>query len=165
MRQYRISRNIEASTIQAIEKILTENDWTGITVIKGFAKAYSIKLPVITVRVEDTVHEKVEIGSKSTVRRITVFVDIFAEDDGQRLDLKDTLVKELKGNWNYYEYYVEKQTGRHAQLKSKAKMGRINTVSLTDTPVNFGTDKSNLSIHDRHRHLLTLEVQLNVVEA
>ena len=87
---YRISRNLEASFIDFLETTLAESpySWTGINVIKGFAHAYELPTPTIAVRAENTVYDKVEIGSNSFTRTVQVFVNLFADSDGLRLDLK-----------------------------------------------------------------------------
>jgi len=159
MSLYRTSRNIEASTIHEIELILIANSWSGVSVEKTFAKVYSLECPVICVRVEDTTHNKIEIGSNSTQRDVLVFIDIFAENDGQRLDLKDTLIESLKKNWTYYEYEI----GSGA-IKIKTQAGRLTVIDIRDTPINFDVNKNNLDVHDRYRHLLTFTVSLNIIE-
>ncbi|MBN1467732.1 MAG: hypothetical protein JW924_03320 [Fusobacteriaceae bacterium] len=161
---YRISRNIEKSTIDRIRTILAENSWVGITVEKTFARIYEIETPSICVRAGETIHKFVEVGTDATQREVQILVDIFAKNEGQMLDLKDTLVENLKHGWDYFEYNVKKEAGKDAVYDSKARCGRLEIVSLTEAPVNFNLPKSDLDIHDRHRWLLTITIRYSKVE-
>ena len=156
---YRKSRAIEASTIQEIEQILTDASWSNVNVELGFGRVYNLEPPIVTVRVEDTFHTKVEIGTNSTRREVLIFIDIFAKSDEQREDLKDTLIDELKHGWDYYEYEIE-----NGEIKTKTETGRLSVRTITDTPVNFDIDKSSLDKRDRFRWLITLRMALNKVE-
>lgn len=160
---YKVSRNIEATTIEFLTEIL-ELTWTNINVIKGFEKAYELSTPTIAVRAENTVYDKVEIGSNSFTRTVQVFINIFASDDGMRLDLKDTLIEGLKDGCPYYEYTIKK-TGRTSIIEEKTQNGRIRIQKIDDRPIDFNVeDKSKLDVHDRYRHLLTLTVSIGRVE-
>ena len=156
---YRESRNYEASVIHFIESKLVEANWTGITVLKTFAKVYEISLPSICVRLGDTVHTKVELGSDSTYREPQILIDIFAENDGQRLDLKDFLVSIFKSGLVFNEYTIT-----NGVISDTAPTGRIRVLEISDTPLNFNTDKSDLDAKDRYRHLISLDVSTGKVE-
>ena len=155
---YRISRNIEASFVDYLKENL-QTDWNIDRVEKTFARIYSIQLPSVCIRVGDTIHSKAQIGDNSTIRNVHVLIDIFATDDGLRLDIKDYIIEIIKNGIDYYEYEIE-----NGQIKNKIKNGRIRASVIDETPVNFGTDKNNLDIHDRYRHLLDLTISLGKVE-
>jgi hypothetical protein len=159
MSTYRISRNIEASIIDYIKDELFNGGFRNINVEKTFARVYSIQLPTICVRLSDTTHTKVELGTETTFRTPLILIDIFATDDGLRLDLKDFLISKLKSGMNYYEYTISV-----GQVANKNQNGRIRVLTISDTPVNFDIDKSRLDEHDRYRHLLTLSISLGKVE-
>lgn len=162
---YRRTRNIEASIIQYLQSEI-DNDWNNITVQKTFSRVYDIpfnektKTACICVRVGTTAHDKVEIGSNLTKREPQILLDIFASSDGQRLDLKDYVVSKIKNGIVYYEYEIE-----NGQIKTKTANGRITILSMEDAPLNFDSDKNTLDVHDRYRHLLTLVISINQVEA
>lgn len=156
---YRISRNLEASIIDYLEDNF-DNDWTGVSVVKTFSNAEKRDLPVICVRCGVTTHEKIEIGDNNTLRSPQILIDIFAEDDGQRLDLKDYIITKMKNGCPYYEYVIS-----NGQVQSKTQNGRIRVIDIDDTPINFDEDKDSLSPLDRYRHLLTLETSTGQVEA
>jgi len=156
---YRESRNFEASVIKYIREKLVEANWTGITVLKTFAKVYEIALPSICVRLGDTIHTKVELGSDSTYREPQILIDIFAENDGQRLDLKDFLVSIFKSGLVFNEYTIT-----NGVISDTTPTGRIRVLEISDTPLNFNTDKSDLDTKDKYRHLISLDVSTGKVE-
>jgi len=165
--KYRISRNIEASFISFLQETLEETpySWETISIIKGFSKAYEeqIPLPVIAVRAENTVYDFVEIGTNNFTRTIQVFINIFADSDGLRLDLKDCIVEILKEGLIYNEYEIIK-SGRTATATPTPK-GRIRIQKISDTPIDFNIDdKTKLNERDKYRHLLTLTVSIGKVE-
>lgn len=155
---YRQSRNIEASIIEYLTTQLATDSWV-VTVEKTFSKIYKINLPSICVRVGDTLHDRIEIGSTSTKRTATVLIDLFCQDDGQRLDLKDYLQSILKSGLVYYEYIIVNRV-----VDSKTANGRISVLEIIDTPINSDVDRDDLDIHDRFRHLLSLQINLSTVE-
>jgi hypothetical protein len=159
MGTYRISRNLEASIIEFIRDELT-GSWSDVNVEKTFSRVYEIDLPVILVRCGTATHEKAEIGENSTRRTSSILIDIFADHDGQRLDLKDWLISVVKDGFPYYEYEIV-----NGQIDSKTQTGKIRVQEITDNPIDFDTPKDNLEPHDRYRHLITLEVTLGQVEA
>jgi len=164
MALYRISRNIEKSTIDRINTILAENNWLGIAVEKTFARIYEISCPSVCIRTGETAHKFIEVGTDATQREVQIFIDIFASNEGQMLDLKDTLVECLKHGWDYFEYNVKREAGQDAVYDSKARCGRLGIVSFTEAPVNFNIPKSDLDIHDRHRWLITITAKYSKVE-
>lgn len=159
MGAYRVSRNIEASLIDFIKEELVNASLSNVNVEKTFARVYDIDLPTICIRLMDTTHRKVEVGTESTVRTPLVILDIFATSDGNRLDLKDFLISILKSGCPYYEYTIANGT-----VQSKTQNGRIRVTAFTDTGVDLGIDKSNLDVHDRYRHSITLTISLGKVE-
>ena len=156
---YRISRNIEASIIDRIEEVLTACSFTGVTVLKTFAQVYQEAKPIICVRVGDTLYPKVEIGTPSVVRDVEVFIDIFADNDGQRLDLKDCLTEYLKRNIDYYEYTIT-----NGAVSGQVLSGRLRVSNLTDTLVNANTNKNDLDDYDKYRSLISMTVDLGQSE-
>jgi len=156
---YRVSRNIEASIIDFIKDQLIIDDWKNVNVEKSFARIYEIELDSICVRCGVTAHEKAEIGADSTTRTPQVLIDIFAHEDGLRLDLKDWLIEKLRNGIFYFEYTIV-----NGKIQAKVQNGRIRILTFDDTPVDFGEDKATSDIHDRHRHALTLSVSLGRVE-
>ena len=164
MALYRQSRNIEASIIDYLTTNLA-SAFSGTTVEKTFKRVYGIpvdtfnKTGVVCVRLSETVHELVQIGDNSTQRLPLILIDIFAPNDGIRLDLKDYLVSILRSGIPYYEYEVSGNS-----ITNKTQNGRIRVITIRDTEVNLGINKSLLDVHDRYRHLLSLNVSLGKIE-
>ena len=162
MAVYRTTRNIEASLIDFLKDSL-ESTWTNVNVEKSFAKIYSLSLPSICVKAERTDYDPAEIGNNKKVRSVQVIVDIFATDDGMRLDLKDFLVEILQDGCDYYEY-TTKKTGRVTNVESATTNGRIRIMNIDDNAVDFDVDRDKLDVHDRFRHRLTLTISLGRIE-
>ena len=167
----RPDRNIEASTIEKIEDILTDADWSNTTVVKGLSRAYDINLDpnksesIISVRIGLTIHQGTEVGSITTRRKPQILIDIFATSDGQRLDLKDLLIANLKGGWNYTEFTFTGGVTSDASVSNRTVNGKIRVESISDVKINLGIDKSQLDPRDRFRHLITLGVEKTLLEA
>ena len=156
---YRQSRNIEASLIDFLTANLNA-DWSGVSCEKTFAKIYEIDLPSVWIRTSVTTHDKAQIGDDATIRTVQVLIDIFAENDGQKLDLIDYIVSKIKNGCIYYEYTIA-----NGQVQSKTANGRIRIMDIDVTLIDEGTDKEKLDVHDRYRALITLSASLGRIEA
>lgn len=167
---YRPSRNIESSIIKAIRQILIDNHFENTTVVKNFKRAYDIPLDpkeknaIICVRCGNTIYEGVELGSNTKKRKPLALIDIFAQNDGQRLDLKDLLIDKLKEGIDYIEHIVAGGATSNAEYTSKKVNGKIRVESIDDTEINFGVDKRQLSPSDRYRHLISLHCAKTLLE-
>ena len=158
MGQYQVTRNLEASIIQQLQEYF-DADWTGVNVEKTFARIYDIDLPSIYVRSGATTHDRAEIGSTDTVREALILIDVFATSDGQKLDLKDYIIRKVKKGFTYYKYTIV-----DGQIQSKIEDGRIHVITIDENPVNFDDSKDNLDIHDRYRWNIALTVRTGKVE-
>lgn len=162
---YRRTRNIEASLHQYIEEQLISGSWSNVSVVQTFSRVYSLPVggdsnkAVICIRSGATAHDKVEISSNSTRRTVPILIDIFAANDGQKLDLKDFLIAQLKSGCPYYEYTIS-----GGSIDTKTQNGRIRVLNITDEPIDDVTPKNELEPHDRWRQLLTLDISLGQVE-
>lgn len=159
---YRIDRNIIKSVLKKITTLM-ESEYPTATVVKSFKEVSSTSLPCICVRSGMEAHRKVEIGNNSTMRKKTVLLDIFATSDGERSDIKDYLIDNLKSGFPYYEYVIS-SSGRTVVVYSETQNGRLTIESIEDTPINFENDRDTVAEIDRYRHLLTLIVSTNNVE-
>ena len=170
MAQYRSSRNIEASVVDYITSALSTANWSGITVEKSYSRVYdsqeniggSSEKAVICVHVGDSKVDRYEIGTNAILPQRTVIIDIFACNDGQRLDLKDFLIGQLILGMPYYNMVTT--TANRTTTVAKTQSGRINVLNIDDSSVNLNIDKSDLDTHDRFRHRLTLVIQRSAAE-
>lgn len=158
MGAYRESRNIEISTKDFIIASLTSAGWTNVNTYLGWEEVSGTNLPAITIRSGITNHDRVEVGGFSTIRQVTLLIDVFAKNEGQKLDLKDFLISILKKSWTYNEYTITNHVSTHVDN------GEIICLNINETPVNLDSDKSNLDIVDRYRSLITLIVTTGEVE-
>ncbi len=159
MGTYRATRNIEASIIDYLTTNLNA-DWTGISVENTFAEVSGDNLPVVLVRTSDIDHESHELGSSSTKRFPLMLIDVYAEDDGLKLDLLDYLVEKLKAGLLYYTYVITNG------VASKTLAGRIRVeLPIRVTHVDLNVDKSDLSVVDRFHSLISLDCSINVLES
>jgi hypothetical protein len=161
MAAYRESRNIEYSIIDYIKAKLTEYNWHGVSVVKSFSEVVETQIPVICVRTSTlpTEHKRVEVGGTATYRTVPIQIDLFASDDGNRLDLKDFLVSILKKGMIYYTMVVG---SGNQEVKTSA--GKIKVTSITDNQVSFGEDKAQIGVKDRYRHIINLTVETKIAE-
>ena len=155
---YRQSRAYEASIVDHLTTQL-QTSWSNVTVKNYFPDIDRSDLPIICVVAGRTQHSRVEIGSSSTRRDVQIFIHIFAENDGQRLDLKDYLISVLKDGCTYYDYIIA-----NGQVSSKTENGNIVVTSISDNPIDLLTEKSELEETDRYRHLIELTVRTGKVE-
>lgn len=156
---YRISRNIEASYVEFIRTAMAAATppWTGITVDKGFPQDYKGKVPFVGVEVLENRPQKLEVGSKTNIKNITVKMRIIASDDGQRLDLANWLGDLLEDNdINYYVYTITAGV-----VSSKVLAGRIVIRRWFDDRKEL-TNTENLEKEDRYRHLFSFEVNVAI---
>ena len=159
MGQYRASRNIEKTILDFLKTNL-DNDWTGIAVEKAFANVSGDNLPVVLVRTSDVEHIRHELGSSLTKRNPLILIDIYAKDDGQKLDLTDYLVSKLKSGIPYYTYTIV-----NGVVDTKVLAGRITvTLPILVTQIDLDVPKSDLSVVDSYHSLLSLSCSITVLE-
>ena len=162
---YRESRALEASLIDFLRERLEEENWTNINVEKSFARAQTLAMnmnsgeTVLCVRASTTNRKKFELGSDNLLRSQLVLIDVFATSDGQRLDLVDFIIAELKAGFPYYEYQIDGNS-----VSSRIQNGIASITNFDDSPVNFNADKSSLELQDRYRHLISITVSTGKVE-
>ena len=156
---YRPSRNLTASIIDYITAQLIVDGWSGVTVMKGNAKVYDTAVPIIAVRLSDSSHTPNEIGSTSTIRETLLFLDIYGSDMGLTEDLKDWAISSIKSGINYYEYVITAGV-----VHSKTKTGKIQFITIKDSPINFDTPKNELSIQDKWRWLISATIATDKIE-
>jgi len=151
MAQYRISRSVEASLIDRITADLVTDGWTGIYVEKISAEVYKGHHPAIVINVPEIDPQKLEIGSKTYIKNFIIYIRIFADNDGQRLDLSDWLFDKLEDDTNYYVYTIT-----NGVVSAKVLTGRIVITKWLNNKKEL-TNTEGLAKEDRYRHLLAFE--------
>jgi hypothetical protein len=150
---YRRSRNLEASLIDYLSTALTMDGWTGIRCVKSLAQVYDGEVPAILIYVQDTDTQKREVGGNLYLKFPTVYIRIFADNDGQRLDLADWILEKLEvASLPYYQYTIT-----NGVVSSKVLKGNIVIRSINRNEKELAnTQPDTLDEEDRYRHLIEL---------
>ena len=153
---YRATRAIESSVVDYLIAQLVLSSWTGINVIKSSAEIYLGKYPAIVVMVAGGKrYVRREIGSKTYIKYYTLNLRIFADNDGQRLDLAEWLGDLLEFDIDYYTYTIT-----NGVVSSKVLAGKINITEIIRDDKEL-TNTEGLIKEDRCRHLITCRVKIN----
>jgi hypothetical protein len=155
-RPFQQARNVELSLLYYLEQSIPA-DWSGVTVLKTFAQVYSKEkaLPIVCARLADTQTERREIGADTLENRYLLIIDIFATDDGMRLDFSYYIKDLLKSGWIHYDH-----TSASGTL-SRTENGRDwVTEWITDARVDLGESADQ---KDRYRHTLSMRVRCSPV--
>jgi len=119
------------------------------------------KLPAIIVREGDSSYKYIEIGGKSFTRSISIHLEIFARNDLERFNLKDSVITLLKkSDIPLYECDLD----NNDNIIKGDFICYLNVEYLTDYRVILGEDMSNLDLIDRYRHLITVKFNLGKIE-
>ncbi|MCK9626552.1 MAG: hypothetical protein M0R23_08875 [Bacteroidales bacterium] len=152
------SRNVELSTIQYLETQIDAN-WTGVNVVKSFLSAYAkdIQPPIVAIRLLDQTTNRLEVGATTLENRYTIAIDIFARSAGQRLDLADFILNQVKDSWTYNTY--AHATGDKSSIVATATGKIIVTNFVENGMVDIGETEE---ARDRFRHSLIFTVRKNI---
>lgn len=154
---YRISRNFEASIYDYLTEQL-ETDWSNVRVVISSSEITGETVPAVCIGITTTDHKSVEIGSTNTLRECLIILDIYATDDGLRLDLKDYIVSKVKTGIPYYLF-------EDGEKITAGEAGRITVKLRGDEGLYRNIDKNTLDKTDRYRHRITLLTRINEVES
>jgi len=150
---FRLYRNIELSVIYYLETEFA-NNWSGVNVVKSFSKAYEKSLPVVCIRLGDISSFRKEIGSNSLREQPMLIIDIFANSDGQRLDLAAFIVDKLKSGFTYYEHAKDPSNPKQLTRTANGKVRVVNFIS--NRRLDFG---ENVDKHDKYRHIVVVTLE------
>jgi len=131
-----------------------------LNVEKSFEKIYAKPLPSLFLRVEDTSYDFAEIGSDLVTRKPILYVDLFCQNEGQRMDYKDWFVLILRTGFPYYDYVI----ANNGTVSSKTVNGRVKVLEIRDTPLSFLDNRDKLDIHDLYRSQIVMTLSLGRVE-
>jgi hypothetical protein len=156
MAYFRETRNVELSTIEFLTAQINAS-WTGVTTVKTFQEAEAAKLPVVCIRLLDTLSTTREIGQTLLAHNYNIVIDIFAKSDGQRLDLADFITNLIPDGWVYYEY---SHTPGHPDQLSTSAAGRVNFQSILENRrIDF---YETIEDQDKYRHIISFLVRKHV---
>ncbi len=117
-----------------------DNDWT---------------LPCISLYIESETSPRLEIGSNNRDDRYLLIVDIYATNEGERLDIARWLKEEIKNGFRYYSYSPNLS---NPDSPTKVAGGLVNINFLTNDRVNLG---QNVDSFDAHRHRITINTWIS----
>lgn len=150
------TRNVELSTIEFLSSVIAAS-WNNVTVLKSFTQAFDkgVNPPIVTIRLDDTALARREIGSDALVFTHTIFIDIFARSDAQRIDLAHFIIDKLKDGWPFSVF--QHQSGNRTVLESTA-VGRLQVMEwISDSKVNVGLE--NVDTKERFRHIIAVGIR------
>ena len=152
-RNFSRARCIELSMVKYLTDQVNAN-WTGVAVIKDFLNAVDAPGPVICVQMLSTATQRWEIGSTTPKQQFTFVIDIFANSDGQRIDLDDFIVNTIMaGPIPYYD--CTKDPGNSANILFTQNGGMTVVRFLTDRRI---TALDNENIENKWRQSLSFVV-------
>lgn len=159
----REKRNLLKSLKTYLNTCLTADGWTNVVVEPSFMKVYDIPLVagggIINYDILSTTHNNVEIGSTNTYRETLIILRICTKLESTLEDLSDYLVGKIKKGFNFYEY--SKVSG----VETGTLNGKVTVQIITDQPVSFNTEKTQLDEHDRFRYEISFRASRGVVES
>lgn len=152
-------RNLENSlkdflTTEISSDSVTDIDGNVIPVRVGRKEDSNWTLPCISIYIESETATRLEIGSNVRDDRQLVIIDIFATDEGERLDLAKWVTDTINNGFRYYSY-----TPNISNPSSPTKVAGslVHVDFLTNGRVNLG---QNIDEFDSHRHKISINVYL-----
>lgn len=158
MPYFQTARDIELSIIYYL-KTQIDASWSSITTTKSFADVYSknVALPVVCIRLADTIRMRKEVGSTTLDNHYLIIIDIFATSDGQRIDLSDFIATQLASNWTHYEH--SHPSGSNSTLSRVANGKDKVEEFITDTALDISDSPDP---KDRYRHTISVRVKTSI---
>jgi hypothetical protein len=156
-------RNLENSFKDFLDRkveedyVVGENN-TPITIQVGRKTDSEWKLPCIVGYVESETLTRFEIGSNKRDKRELMIIDIYANNEGERLDWADWVTTSINDGFTYYTYYYNSENPDEIL---RTESGLVNIDFLTNTRVNLG---QNISEIDAHRHRITVNVWISYLK-
>ena len=160
MLAWQLYRNLENSLKDFLDTKITTDSVTDINGVKvpvrvGRKNDNDWTLPCISVYMESETLIPFEIGSTLKDDRQLIIIDIYATNEGERLDLAKWLTTTINDGWRYYSYTPNIAT---PESPDKVAGGLVNVDFLTNTRVNLGQNSDEL---DAHRHRVSINVWIS----
>jgi len=160
MLAWQLYRCLENSLKDFLDQKITDDSVTDINGVNvpvrvGRKNDDNWTLPCISLYVESETLERFEIGSNNRDDRQLIIIDIYATNEGERLDLAKWLSTTINNGWRYYSYTPNIAT---PESPDKVAGGLVNVDFLTNTRVNLGQNTDEI---DAHRHRVTINVWIS----
>jgi len=151
-------RNLQASLkdfldAQIVIDSLVGDDGTTVTVRVGRKNDNNWVLPCISLYVEsEDLTKRIAIGSNKRDEKELIIIDIYANNDGERIDFAKWLTDSINNGWQFYSYVYNPS---NPELPTKNAGDWVSVDFLTNTKVKLG---QNVDIIDAHRHRVSINV-------
>lgn len=150
-------RNLQASlnehlTSQRDTENFTAIDGSTIDIRVGSEFNDNWQLPCITAYFEEETLERLEIGSNLRDTRQLIIIDIFAQNEADRLDFAKWVTDTINDGWQYYEY---SSNPSNPDSPNKTESGWVSVNFVTNNKVNLG---ESVDQFDAHRHRISIRV-------
>ena len=150
-------RNLEKSlkyflTTQISTDQIKDNGGTLIPVRVGRRESLDWTIPCISVYYESETAPRLFIGENTRDDQQLMIIDIYAENEGQRLDLAKWVTDTINNGWRYYTYVVNPST---PETPTKTAGGWVSLDFVTNMRVKLG---ENVDPSDAHRHRISIRV-------
>lgn len=160
MLNWGLYRSLENSLKDFLDAEVTSDNVTDIKGTKipiriGRKNENSWTLPCITLYFESETSPRGFIGSNERLDNELLILDIYATNEGERLDLAEWLKDSLNDGFRYYTYSVN---SNNPESPTKIAGGLVNVNFLTNGRVNLGQDVNEV---DAHRHRITINVWIS----
>ena len=152
-RNFSRTRCVELSMVKYLTDTINAS-WTGISVVKDYLQAYEVPIPVICVGMASQDPKRWEIGDSLLNQIFTFQIDIFANSDGQRIDLDDFVVNALIGGQiQYYDCAKDPSNSSNILYTPNGNMTVLKFI--TDRKVNAPADAR---VEDKFRQIMMFTV-------
>jgi len=155
MLDWGIYRNIENSlkdflTEKVTEDSVTDINGTEVPVRVGRKTDNDWTLPCITVYLDNEIAERAFVGSNQRFDSYLLMIDIFATNEGERLDLAGWVKSTINDG---FRYYASTPNESDPYNPTKVAGGLVNINFLTNARVALG---QNVDAEDAHRHRISV---------
>ena len=161
MLDWQLYRNLENSLKDFLDDEVSSDNVTDydnnlITIRVGRKLDNDWTLPCISIYLDGETSQRLQLGSNQRIKQYLLILDIFAQDEGQRLDLAYWLSDKLENGFRYYSYTVNPA---NPEQPIKTSHGLVNIDAfVTNTRVNLGDTVSDF---DAHRHRISIRVWIS----
>jgi len=157
---WRLYRSLENSLKDFIDAQITSDslkaeDGSDISVRIGRKEDDNWTLPCISLYNDSETLERFEIGSNKRDDRQLIIIDLYAMNEGERLDLAKFLVDAINDGWRYYSYSYNPS---NPESPTKVAGGWVNVNFVENTRVALG---QNVDVFDAHRHRISINVWIS----
>jgi len=153
-------RNIENSlreflVSQVEEDFVTDISGDNVPIYIGRKESNDWTLPCITVYLDNENSQRAFIGSNERLNTYLIIIDIFATNEGERLDLASWVKNSINNGVQYYEYSPS-ETTPNSPIEISGRL--INIDFLTNARVGLG---QNVNSEDAHRHRISVNAWIS----